>query len=47
MNAALEHPTTYDKAYYEQGEKAKRLAAEINRMQQQLDPTEFRSANAL
>ena len=46
-NAKLESATSYDQAYFELGEKAKRLANEINGIQKQLDPTEFRSANAL
>lgn len=46
-NQALTTATEYDRAYYELGQKAQRLAAEINERQRQIDPTEFRSANAL
>lgn len=46
-NAALEGATTFDQAYYALGEKAQQLAADINRLQREIDPTEFRSANAL
>jgi serpin B len=46
-NAQLEAATSYDQAYFDLGEEAKQLADEINRLQKQLDPTEFRSANAL
>ena len=47
INATMEAATTYDQAHFELGDKAERLAADINRVQQQIDPTEFRSANAL
>ena len=46
-NAALESATDFGPAYYALGEKAQQLAAEINRLQREIDPTEFRSANAL
>ncbi|MBK7145016.1 MAG: serpin family protein [Xanthomonadales bacterium] len=46
-NAALARATDFDAAYYALGEKAQQLAADINRVQREIDPTEFRSANAL
>jgi serpin B len=46
-NATLERATSYDQAYYSLGEEARRLADELNSLQKQIDPTEFRSANAL
>lgn len=46
-NHELETATEYDRAYYELGQKAQQLAADINRVQREIDPTEFRSANAL
>jgi serine protease inhibitor len=46
-NATLEAATSYDQAYFDLGEEAEQLADDINRLQKQLDPTEFRSANAL
>ena len=46
-NAALHAATTFDMAYEARRVEAQRLADEINRLQKQVDPTEFRSANAL
>lgn len=46
-NATLAGATGYDETYYKLGEKAEKLAADINALQKQVDPTEFRSANAL
>jgi serine protease inhibitor len=46
-NATLERAKTYDQAYFELGVKAETIADDINRLQKQIDPTQFRSANAL
>jgi len=46
-NAALGNATSFGKDHEELGEKAEELAAEINTLQKQVNPYEFRSANAL
>jgi serine protease inhibitor len=46
-NTELAQATRYDQAYYALGRRAEELAEDINRRQRQIDPTEFRSANAL
>jgi serpin B len=46
-NAKLESDTAYDDAHYRLGEKAQALADQINLLQRQIDPTEFRAANAV
>ncbi len=46
-NAKLQSDTAYDEAHYRLGEKAQELADQINLLQRQTDPTEFRAANAV
>jgi serine protease inhibitor len=46
-NARIASATSYDRAHEELGARAAALADEINVLQADIDPTEFRSANAL
>jgi serine protease inhibitor len=47
LNEALEQARTYDASYHARAQRSEELAAQINALQKQLNPYEFRTANAL